>query len=145
MVKSTNTTCVYGEQKTQGNCCSMCAIHQKLTSFVLYPVQRCTRHFSSDENTVTGITYPDMVSEWLLPQMQQDGDNFTFIQDGAPPHWHNEVRHYLDENLPRRWIGRSTVENIALTCWPPRSPDLTPCDFILWGISKKDLSFLHFR
>ena len=107
----------------------MCAIHQKLTSFVLYPVQRCTRHFSSDENTVTGITYPDMVSEWLLPQMQQDGDNFTFIQDGAPPHWHNEVRHYLDENLPRRWIGRSTVENLALACWPPRSP----CDFFLWG------------
>jgi len=31
---------------------------------------------------------------------------------------------------------RSTVENMALTCWPPRSPDLTPCDFFLWGCIK---------
>jgi hypothetical protein len=22
------------------------------------------------------------------------------------------------------------------TCWPPRSPDLTPCDFFLWGYIK---------
>jgi len=51
-------------------------------------------------NTVTGITYLDMFSEWLLPQMQQDSENFIFIQDGALPHWHNGVRHYLDENLP---------------------------------------------
>ncbi len=30
-----------------------------------------------------------------------------------------------------RWIDRrGTVE------WPPRSPDLTPCDFSLWGIIK---------
>ena len=56
--------------------------------------------FFPHENTVTGITYLDMVSEWLLPQMQQDSENFIFIQDGAPPHWHNGVRHYLDENLP---------------------------------------------
>jgi len=77
-----------------------------------------------------------MFSEWLLPQMQQDSENFIFIQDGAPPHWHSGVRHYLDKNLPRRWIGRSTDENMALTCWPPRSPDLTPCDFFLWGYFK---------
>ena len=25
---------------------------------------------------------------------------------------------------------------MALTCWPPRSPDLTPCDFFLWGCIK---------
>jgi len=42
-------------------------------------------------------------------------------------------------NLPRRWIGRSTDENMALTCWPPRSPDITPCDFFLWGYIKDRL------
>jgi hypothetical protein len=41
--------------------------------------------FFPHENTATGITYLDMVSEWLLPQMQQDSENFIFIQDGAPP------------------------------------------------------------
>ena len=27
-------------------------------------------------------------------------------------------------------------EDVALMCWPPRSPDLTPCDFYLWGFVK---------
>ena len=121
--------------KTQGNCCSRCGIRQKLTFFVLYPVQRCKGHFSP-ENIVTRITYLDIFSEWLLPQMQQDAGNFIFIQDGAPPHWHSWVQHYLDKNLPRRSIWRSTDENMALTCWPPRSTDLTPCDFFLWRSMK---------
>jgi hypothetical protein len=25
---------------------------------------------------------------------------------------------------------------MSLTCWPPRSPDLTPCDVFLWGYVK---------
>jgi hypothetical protein len=24
-------------------------------------------------------------------------------------------------------------EDLALQFWPPRSPDITPCDFFLWG------------
>jgi hypothetical protein len=43
---------------------------------------------------------------------------------------------YLDANLPQRWIGRATGDNMSLTCWPPRSLDLTPCDFLLWGYVK---------
>jgi hypothetical protein len=30
-----------------------------------------------------------------------------------------------------RWIGRA-----APIAWPPRSPDLTPLDFVLWGFVK---------
>jgi len=26
---------------------------------------------------------------------------------------------------------------MALTCWPPRGPDLTPCEFFLWGYIKE--------
>ncbi|PNF17887.1 hypothetical protein B7P43_G02250 [Cryptotermes secundus] len=26
---------------------------------------------------------------------------------------------------------------MALTCWSPRSPDLTPCDYFLWGYIKR--------
>ena len=29
---------------------------------------------------------------------------------------------------PGRWIGR-----VGPVGWPPRSPDLTPLDFLLWG------------
>jgi hypothetical protein len=28
---------------------------------------------------------------------------------------------------------------MSLTCWPPRSTDLTPCDFILWGYVKGNI------
>ena len=30
----------------------------------------------------------------------------------------------------------ATADNNALAFWPPRSPDLTPCDFFLWGFVK---------
>ncbi|KAJ4427429.1 hypothetical protein ANN_25051 [Periplaneta americana] len=30
-------------------------------------------------------------------------------------------------------IARMDNEDLALQFWPPRSPDITPCDFLLWG------------
>ena len=33
-------------------------------------------------------------------------------------------------------IGRTGQEDDALMGWPPRSPDLTPYDFFLWGFVK---------
>ena len=33
-------------------------------------------------------------------------------------------------------IGRTGQEDDALKQWPPRSPDLTPYDFFLWGFVK---------
>ena len=38
--------------------------------------------------------------------------------------------------LPGRWIGRASGSDQALLLWPPRSPDITPCDFFLWGYVK---------
>lgn len=34
----------------------------------------------------------------------------------------------LSEIFPRRWIGRG-----GSVLWPPRGPDFTPPDFLLWG------------
>lgn len=87
------------------------------------------------EATVNGHSYLSMLTEWLMPQIVEDVPNFVFQQDGAPPHFHNDVREYLDENLPHRWIGRA-ANNLPMLQWPPRSPDLTPCDFFLWGYIK---------
>ena len=51
-----------------------------------------------------------------------------FIQDGAPAHRRILVRNRLQELFPNRVIALGhPVE------WPPRSPDLTPLDFWLWG------------
>ena len=37
------------------------------------------------------------------------------------------------ETCHKGWIGRTGKEDDALIRWPPRSPDLTPCDFLFWG------------
>ena len=51
-----------------------------------------------------------------------------FMQDGAPAHFSTGVRDHLDNIYPLRWIGRG-----GPVAWPPRSPDLNPPDFLLWG------------
>jgi hypothetical protein len=43
----------------------------------------------------------------------------------------------VNETLPQRWIGHTGPEPLALHCRPPRSPDMTPYDFFLWGYVKK--------
>jgi len=73
----------------------------------------------------------------LFPQMNEDSEDFIIQQDWAPPHWNRDVRRFLDESLPQRWIGRVGKEDLALQFWPPRSPDLTTCDFFLWGFVKE--------
>jgi len=74
---------------------------------------------------------------WLLPQMSEDSEDLIFQQDGAPPHWHQDVRRFLKESLPQRWIGSVGKDELVLQFWPPRSPDLTPCDFFLCGFIKE--------
>ena len=37
----------------------------------------------------------------------------------------------LNDVFPDGWIGRG-----GPTSWPPRSPDVTPLDFFLWGYVK---------
>ena len=63
------------------------------------------------------------------------GDELFYMQqDGAPPHYHRDIRLYLDRTLPVRGVGRrGAVE------YPPRSPDLSPLDFYLWTSSTSGL------
>lgn len=82
------------------------------------------------DGTVTGQVYLNMIQTSVLPAIRAlyGNEEFYFQQDGAPPHYHRDVRAYLDDNLPGHWIGRrGPIE------FPPRSPDLTPLDFYLWG------------
>ncbi|PNF40249.1 hypothetical protein B7P43_G07078 [Cryptotermes secundus] len=92
--------------------------------------------FFFEGNTVTGQTYLDMLQNWLFTSLQADSHDFIFQQDGARPHWHLMVRAFLNEKVPQRWIGRKGAKDLALCAWPARSPDLTVCDFFLWGYVK---------
>jgi hypothetical protein len=55
----------------------------------------------------------------------------TPLKDGTPPHYHTDVRIVLDVGFPGRWMERKL--NVE---YPPRSPDLTPLHFLLWGALK---------
>ncbi|EZA47748.1 hypothetical protein X777_15341, partial [Ooceraea biroi] len=47
------------------------------------------------------------------------------------------VKDFLNIRYAHRWIGRG-----GYVAWPPRSPDLTPIDFFLWGCIK-NIVFLN--
>ena len=55
----------------------------------------------------------------------------VFMQDGAPPHIGRSVKELLRATFGDRVISRHFEDP-----WPPRSPDLNPCDFWLWGYLK---------
>lgn len=93
------------------------------------------------DGNLTGPIYLDFLRDDVIPALRElfpnelDPDaidaRLWFQQDGAPPHYARIVRQYLDEVFPNHWIGRrGPIE------WPPRSPDLTPLDFFLWGYLK---------
>ena len=107
---------------------------QKVNVFCAISCSSVYGPFFFDGNTVNGTQYLHMLQNWLFPRL--NNDNLIFQQDGAPPHWSRQVRQFLNETLPNRWIGRQGADDLALFSWPPRSPDLTPCDFFLWGLIK---------
>jgi hypothetical protein len=60
------------------------------------------------ETIITGIVYLDMLQHFLIPQLDKDDQEgrIHFQQDGTPPHYHEEVREYLNAHFPCQWIGR---------------------------------------
>ena len=60
------------------------------------------------------------------------------MEDGARAHIYTPVRDYVN-NI---FSGRVIAEHFIAHPWPARSPDLTPCDFFLWGWVK-DAVYKH--
>ncbi|CAK1584122.1 unnamed protein product [Parnassius mnemosyne] len=58
-----------------------------------------------------------------------DRRHMWYQQDGYPAHYAVQVRDFLDQEYPGRWIERS-----GTISWPARSPDLNPLDFLNWGV-----------
>lgn len=84
--------------------------------------------------TVNSERYVKMLDDFLLPKLQNfPGYNQRtwFQQDGATSHTSNVSLPRVREIFPGKLISRRGDIN-----WPPRSPDLTPMDFFLWGYLK---------
>lgn len=93
-------------------------------------------YFFVDENdrhvTVNGERYRVMLEDYLWPELDElDINDMWFQQDGATSHTARVTIDLLKGKFGERVISRNgPVE------WPPRSCDLTPLDFFLWGYIK---------
>ena len=56
------------------------------------------------------------------------------MQDGAAPHTANETMRSL-----KVYFGRRIISKKSDFSWAPRSPDLNPLDFFLWGYCKENV------
>jgi len=80
-----------------------------------------------------------MLENWLMPQLNEDRNDYIFQEEGCLAHY-KDVQGYLNRNMPQRWIGCTGKEDDTLMRWAPRSPDLTQCDFLFWGFVKDTVS-----
>ena len=81
--------------------------------------------------TVTAARYQSMLEKVLVPKLERQHiqtSGLWFQQDGATPHTSRGVLSYLQEVFPGKVISKG-----GDVPWPPRSPDLSPLDFFLWG------------
>jgi hypothetical protein len=102
----------------------------KSNVFCALSKQNLFRHFFFAKHTVIGIVYLDKLEEFLKSILEKEGPNdMLFQQDGALPYFHKEVTDFSNLKFPDKQIGRDR----PITCLP-RSPDLTPLDFFLWGV-----------
>ena len=87
-------------------------------------------------DTMDAARYLAMLEEdvWPVLSRWRNVDRLVFMQDGAPAHYSRVVRNWLDRHFHQRWLGRAGPNE-----WPARSPDLTPCDFFLWGYVKEEV------
>lgn len=70
----------------------------------------------------------------MMPRVTYN-DIIWFQQDGAPAHTSRQCLNYLKET---RFPGRVISKNGNVN-WPPRSPDLNPLDYFLWGHVKSQV------
>ena len=66
-----------------------------------------------------------------IQRVQHIEPKFMCTRLEAPPHFSQFVRQYMNHKFPNRWIGRGGAQN-----WPPRSPDLNPLHYHVWGYVK---------
>ncbi|GFT01511.1 uncharacterized protein TNCV_270151 [Trichonephila clavipes] len=87
--------------------------------------------------TVTAERYADMLQNRIIPSLADKHllERTIFMQDCAPPHIARRMK-----DLLRRSFGDDRVLSRNFHhAWPPRSPDLSPCDYWLWGYLKSQV------
>ncbi|GFX40380.1 uncharacterized protein TNCV_4320131 [Trichonephila clavipes] len=136
MVTSTNKTAAFGVKLIHK--CVETPLHpEKLTVWcalwaggIIGPY-----FFKNDEGhnvTVNADRYRAMITNFFIPELNNhDVQELWFQQDGATCHTARATIDLLKDTFGHRLISRFGPVN-----WPPRSCDLTPLDYFLWGYVK---------
>ncbi|GFX94717.1 transposable element tc3 transposase [Trichonephila clavipes] len=88
--------------------------------------------------SITGQRYASLLRNKIIPDLQarQCLSRIIFMQDGAPPH----ITHCVTDVLKHHFTEDCVMSRRFRHLWPPRSPDLNPCDFWFWGHLKQLVS-----
>ena len=80
--------------------------------------------------SVNQYNYLSMLKNYFWPKLirTKESNLYYFQQDGATPHTANNVQTWLTTKFGSKFVNKKM--------WPPRSPDLNPCDYYLWGYLK---------
>ena len=71
----------------------------------------------------------------IFPEYSEEANSQAmFMQDGAPAHTSRMAMEGLENRFPE-----SLISNKSDFIWPPRSPDINPLDFFLWGYMKEEI------
>lgn len=88
--------------------------------------------------TVNSVRYVNMLRNFLRPELQRlrlrlrvTRNQMWFQQDGATAHTAADSMSVVKKMFPKHVISR-----FGDVHWPARSPDLSACDFFLWGLLK---------
>ena len=80
---------------------------------------------------INAVYYQKKVLEPFFTSDPLSKRGLIFHQDSAPSHKAKSTLQWLDEH---------GIAYIKPSEWTPASPDLSPCDFFLWGYLKSQLS-----
>lgn len=105
-------------------------------------------------NVWAGIIGNSIIGPFILPDIVTESEYLNFLQNDLPPlleeipiknrvkmwyqhegaasYFTKNTRDYLTNEYEDRWIARG-----ASIAWPPRSSDLNPVEFFLWGFLKQ--------
>ncbi|GFY05618.1 putative transposable element [Trichonephila clavipes] len=106
---------------------------EKLTVWCAYGlVESFFKNYEGHRITVNGDRYRAMITNFFIPELNNhDVQELWFQQDGATCHTARATIDLLKDTFGDRLISRFGPVN-----WPPRSCDLTPLDYFLWGYVK---------
>jgi hypothetical protein len=108
----------------------------KVNVFVPFLKQRLMVLTSSRKKQLLGDCIPKCCRNDSFHNLMQIPMASFFSKMGAPPHWYQEVRDFLNASLPQHWIGHMGPEDLTLHFGAQDLQTLHPATFSCGGTSK---------